>query len=270
MWSIGEFSKISGLSVKALRFYQEKGVLMPASVDDSSGYRYYDAATLEKAQIVAALRALEFSLDEIGEILRDHQDEGDILDYLKHQKSAIATRMNREREILATLDRVIRAETEARLAMASASFAVAEKTIEPMLVAGIRYKGRYRDCGSRFATLGKTVGRYMTGKPLCLYYDGEYRDDDADIEPCFPIKKAVRVDGVSVRELPRAHVVSLMHRGLYERLGRSYGRALAFAQERGLEVTLPTREVYLKGPGLIFRGNPRNYLTEIQLPVAAK
>jgi effector-binding domain-containing protein len=38
-------------------------------------------------------------------------------------------------------------------------------------------------------------------------------------------------------------------------------------KERGYEVTLPTREVYLKGPGMIFRGNPKKYLTEIQLPI---
>src|SRR5260370_19246128 len=134
MWSIGEFSKISGLSIKTLRFYQEKGLLMPASVDDSSGYRYYDAANLEKAQVIAALRALEFSLEEIGEILRDHHDECDILGYLERQKGEIAARMRRQREIVATLDPIIRAETAPRSAMARAAVQVEEKTVEPMFV----------------------------------------------------------------------------------------------------------------------------------------
>ena len=42
---------------------------------------------------------------------------------------------------------------------------------------------------------------------------------------------------------------------------------LKYVKERGYEVALPTREVYLKGPGMIFRGNPKKYLTEIQLPI---
>jgi DNA-binding transcriptional MerR regulator/effector-binding domain-containing protein len=268
MWAIGEFSKISSLTVKTLRFYQEKGLLVPAAVDADSGYRYYDAAALEKARVIVALRALEFSLDEIGEILRGHDDESDILGYLAERKAEIAARMRRQREIVATLDRIIRSETEARQAIQSAEFRVEEKTVEPMLVAGLRYKGKYSDCGPRFAALGKGVGRWIAGKPFCLYFDGEYLDDEADIEPCFPIRKPVQVDGLSVRPLPGARVVSLVHKGAYDLLGRSYSKALAYVSDRRLSVALPTREVYLKGPGMIFRGNPRNYITEIQLPIA--
>ena len=71
-----------------------------------------------------------------------------------------------------------------------------------------------------------------------------------------------------MRELPGARVVTVLHRGSYDSLGRSYGRLLKYVHDDAREVVLPTREVYLKGPGLIFRGNPENYLTEIQLPVA--
>jgi effector-binding domain-containing protein len=50
-------------------------------------------------------------------------------------------------------------------------------------------------------------------------------------------------------------------------LGRSYAKLLSAAEERSWKIAPPTREVFLKGPGLIFKGNPRNYLTEIQLPM---
>jgi effector-binding domain-containing protein len=50
-------------------------------------------------------------------------------------------------------------------------------------------------------------------------------------------------------------------------LGRSYAKILKEADERKLKLNLPTREVYVKGPGMIFKGNPKNYLTEIQLPL---
>jgi effector-binding domain-containing protein len=51
-------------------------------------------------------------------------------------------------------------------------------------------------------------------------------------------------------------------------LGRSYAKILQQTEERKLKISLPTREVYVKGPGMIFKGNPKNYLTEIQLPLA--
>jgi effector-binding domain-containing protein len=139
--------------------------------------------------------------------------------------------------------------------------------MDPLLVAGIRMTGRYSDIGQGLAKLYKRVGRYAAGKPLCLYYDCEYREDDANFEPCVPLRKEIEADGVAVRELPGGPCVTLIHRGPYEELGRSYARALKYAKDHGYEVQLPTREVYIKGPGMIFRGNPKKYLTEIQLPI---
>ncbi len=67
--SIGEFARRSRLSVKALRLYDELGVLVPARVDEGSGYRYYDAAQLETARLVAMLRQLGWPLAAIKELL---------------------------------------------------------------------------------------------------------------------------------------------------------------------------------------------------------
>ena len=67
--SIGEFARRSRLSIKALRLYDELGVLVPARVDEASGYRYYDVAQLEAARLVAMLRQLELPLATIKELL---------------------------------------------------------------------------------------------------------------------------------------------------------------------------------------------------------
>ncbi len=67
--SIGEFARRSRLSVKALRLYDELGVLVPARVDEASGYRYYDVAQLEAAHLVAMLRQLDLPLAAIRELL---------------------------------------------------------------------------------------------------------------------------------------------------------------------------------------------------------
>lgn len=73
-------------------------------------------------------------------------------------------------------------------------------------------------------------------------------------------------EGVAVRLLPGGRCLTLVHRGAYDQLGRSYAKILKQAEERKWKISLPTREVYIKGPGMIFKGNPKNYLTEIQLP----
>src|ERR1043165_8372155 len=195
-YSIGEFSQVTGLSVKTLRFYHEKGILVPSSVDETTGYRFYDAGKIEKARVIMRLRAMEFSIEDITALLGECSDEADILNYLERQKNILQQRIQEDRDIVRSLNEIIAKEKSARQILEAGNFAVQEKTVEPQLIAGIRMKGRYRDCGAGFARLGKAIGRYICGKALCLYYDGEYREDDANFEPCFPIRKAVTAEGV--------------------------------------------------------------------------
>jgi DNA-binding transcriptional MerR regulator/effector-binding domain-containing protein len=269
MYSIGEFSQITGLTVKTLRFYHEKQLLVPAAVDLATGYRSYDDCNVDRARVIVALRELEFSLDDIAAILRDCGDDEDLAAFLDRQRTTLAERIDQLAGAVRQIDRLIHDQRREReeQAMSQPTVEVEEREVEPILIAGVRMQGRYSDCGRGFALLGKRVGRYIAGKPLCLYYDGEYREDDANFEPCFPIRQAVQAEGVDVRQLPGGRCIVLIHRGPYEQLGRSYQRALRYAKEHGYTVTVPTREVYLKGPGMIFRGNPEKYLTEIQLPV---
>ena len=266
-YSIGEFSQVTGLSVKALRFYHEKGILIPTSVDEATGYRFYDAGKIEKARVIMRLRQMEFSIEDIAAVLGECADDTDILNYLERQKNTLQQRIQEDRDIVRSLNEIIAKEKAARQIIEAGAFAVEEKTFEPVLIAGIRMKGRYGDCSAGFARLGKAVGRHICGKPMNLYFDGEYREDDADFEPCIPIRREVAADGISIRTLPGARCLMLVHRGPYEQLGRSYAKILKQARERKLNVVLPTREVYVKGPGMIFKGNPKNYLTEIQFPL---
>ncbi|MER2056075.1 MAG: MerR family transcriptional regulator, partial [Clostridia bacterium] len=68
MLKIGEFSKLSHLTVKALRFYEKEGILLPASTDEWTGYRFYETSQLEAAARIRAYRQLELSIDEIKAI----------------------------------------------------------------------------------------------------------------------------------------------------------------------------------------------------------
>jgi DNA-binding transcriptional MerR regulator/effector-binding domain-containing protein len=266
MYSIGEFSKISGLSIKTLRFYHDEGILVPSAIDPNSGYRYYDRHNADTARVIVALRDLEFSLAEIKEILARHEDESDILAHLERRKHELGELIRRHRGLMKSLDRIITQESEARQTMQNSKFEVEEKVLEIQLIAGVRMKGKYSDCGRGFAQIGRALGRFIAGKPFCLYYDGEYRPDDADLEAAFPVRRPKQeTTGIAVRELPGGRCVSLLHKGPYDQLGRSYAKILDYVRAKKYDVQLPTREVYIKGPGMIFKGNPNKYLTEIQM-----
>lgn len=269
MFSIGEFSMASGIPVRTLRFYHDEGILVPAVVDPATNYRTYDLRNLEVAHVIVALRNLEFSLDDIRHILADCRSDADLLDHLETQKASLAEKLTHYQTALDSIDQLITDHRQSREEekMPTAKPEITERTVEPLLIAGIRMTGRYSDCGQGFAKLGRRLGRHIAGQPLCLFYDGEYREDDANFEPCMPIGKKVDADGIEIHELPATRCATLLHHGPYEELSKSYARLMKYVKQHSYALTLPTREVYLKGPGMIFRGNPKKYVTEIQLPI---
>src|SRR5215831_3815050 len=119
LFSIGEFSQATGLTVKTLRFYHEQNLLMPTCVDDQTGYRYYDPDKVEQARIITKLRELEFSLAEIQEILNECQDETDLLDYLERHKKTVAAKREHYRQVEARLDELIQQQRDGRNAMSN-------------------------------------------------------------------------------------------------------------------------------------------------------
>src|SRR6185295_232515 len=134
---------------------------------------------------------------DIATVFAKCGDDADILNQLERQKQFLQQRISEDRDIVRALGEIITKEKEAKLLLETGTFVVEEKSVGPMLIAGIRMKGKYSECGAGFARLGKAVGRYISGKALCLYYDGEYRDEDANFEPCFPIGKRIEADGIS-------------------------------------------------------------------------
>jgi len=270
VFSIGEFSKVTGLTVKTLRFYHEQGLLVPSCIDEETGYRYYAPAKIEAARAITFLRGLDFSVSEIREILSQAEHENDLLEVMERQRTVIEAKIRGYRRVIAALDRFIANEREARLIMTNLSLEIEEKDVAPILMAGVRMKGKYSECGKGFSRIGRSLGRQIQAKAFLLHYDQEYREEDAEFEACLPIRAGKVVAGISVRELPGGHCVSLVHRGPYNDLGRSYARSLQYIHEKGYKVATPSREIYLKGPGMIFKGNPKNYLTEIQMFIDAE
>ena len=266
MYSIGEFSKMTVLSIKSLRLYHEKGILVPASIDSSTGYRYYNNENFDTAKAIKVLRQFDFSINEIKEVLDECKDESDIIGFLETKQNEIESKLKRYSDMSRSIEQIIRTEKEAvrRLAV---NPEIIEKEYNPILIAGYRMKGRYEEVGKGYHVLRRAMGLYISGKPMVLYYDGEYKEE-ADFEPCFPIRNGKGREGISVRELPGGKAVTLIHKGRFERIGESYRKIFSYIHEKEYAALLPTREVYLKGPGLIFRGNPKRYLTEILIFVS--
>lgn len=189
MYSIGEFSRITGLTVKTLRFYHEKGLLLPQCVDAESSYRYYSTHQIEPARVIARLRSMDFSLEQIGEILVSLQHDDDILAHLEKQRQLIDQKQKQYREIAQSLDVILLHERKARMALQQSKFEPELKTLEPLLIAGYRMKGKYSNCSTGFSKLGRALGRYIAGSALLLHYDSEYKENDADFEACFPVRQ---------------------------------------------------------------------------------
>ena len=89
MYQISQFSKISGLTVKALRYYDEQGILKPSYRDKNTLYRYYDENNLKKAQLIRLLRSLDFSISEMREALEMLNNETDFTYILQEKIAAI-------------------------------------------------------------------------------------------------------------------------------------------------------------------------------------
>lgn len=139
--------------------------------------------------------------------------------------------------------------------------------IPDMKVASVRYKGRYEEVGKYLGILFKHVGMKGVSAPFSMYYDDSYMEENADVEVCVEVKKAVEKDQVSTKTLAGGEYVVTTHIGPYDTLSKSYKAIADYMNENGLEASVPSREIYVKGPGMLFKGNPEKYETRILIPV---
>src|SRR5262249_11465645 len=249
MYTIGEFSRATALTIKTLRFYHQEGILIPSRVDPETGYRYYDESDLETARVVTYLRSLDVPLIEVKEILRTAEDSA-VADALDRHRKAIEERMRHYRRVIRSLQEFVDRERQMQARAQTATHEVTEKTLEPFLIAGIRMQGHYADCGKAFGKIGRTFRSDISGPAFLLHYNSEYRENDADFEACMSVKKRRAANGIEVRELPAVQALTLQHRGSYHEIAPAYALLLRTIRERKYEILMPTREIYLRGPGI--------------------
>jgi len=184
--SIGEFARRSRLSPKALRLYDELGLLVPARVDDSSGYRFYDADQLEHARLVAGLRQLEMPLAEIKAILE--LDPAAAARAVAEYWDAVETEHSARRRLAAFLvDRIngkrsVMYEVDTR-EMPSRSLLCLKRNVtgwEEAWALGKEFVGLLRS-----RPLPRVDGR--EGAAFCIYWSQVSEDSDGPLEWCRPV-----------------------------------------------------------------------------------
>ena len=262
MLKIGEFSKLSLTTVKALRFYEKEGLLIPASVDEWTGYRFYETSQLETAARIKSYRQLGLSIEEIKSIFFG-EDAGRIL-------SAKAERLKR-----------LKADTERQLSVIEfilegkeMKYQVTVKEIPEMTVySSETVLKKYSDCMQWIPAVGEECLKLNPGlkcaEPpyeFCEYLDGEYKETDIRIRH----NEAVTAFGkenehIKFRTLPAAKVLSIYHKGAYDNIGEAYAYIMEYAEKNGYDVTGLARESYIDG--IWNKESAADWLTEIQLPV---
>ena len=95
MMSISVFASSSGLSIKALRFYDERGLLPPAEVDPVTGYRSYTAGQLRQARLIRVLRAAGMPLEVVGKALAEPDRLAELVDAHRAQLTVERERQDR-------------------------------------------------------------------------------------------------------------------------------------------------------------------------------
>lgn len=266
LFSIGEFSRMSGLTVKALRLYDEQEILRPGFTDNKSGYRYYSSAQLAEANLIRKLRSLELAIEDIRRYLRlGSLDERNAL--LDEHRRKMKEKLDSYSSIVDSLEKLAKHEEPVTVAE------VEVKEISDQPVLSVKFTATLREIGD---SLGKAYGdifKYMgvtgiapDGPPVAVYYDMEIKEEDMKVEACIPVGETYPGDeAVSGRLLPGCRAASFMHIGCYEGFYDAYQSLFIGISNKGLKPVGPLREVYLIGPDSV--KDPNDYRTEILCPV---
>jgi DNA-binding transcriptional MerR regulator len=264
MFRIGDFSKLTRVSVKALRFYDEVGLLKPTYVDRDTGYRYYSATLLPRLNRILVFKELGFSLGEIGHLLEGDLPVDRVRESLQSRRAELTRRIERERAQLAEVDAwLAQIEQAGRVP----EYEVTVKQVAPRLVASVRDTlSSYADADDLFDELHSSFKH--RGAPLgrgAIWHTCAGRRRSIDCEALLFLHEPQAPAGrAQVYELPGIAVACVIHQGSDETCERAYVAARSWIESRGYAITGPSREVYWQGD---VAQDDDSGVTEIQYPI---
>jgi DNA-binding transcriptional MerR regulator/effector-binding domain-containing protein len=242
--TIGDFSRMTLVSIKALRHYHEVGLLTPAVIDPSSGYRFYEPGQVPTAQVIRRFRDLGMPLEEIRQVLQAPD--------VQARNQVIVAHMQRMEAQLAATQSVV-ASLRSLLEGPPAPIAVEHRSVgvTPALALSERVSMADLDewwtaaFGQLDAALA-VAGVPAAGPRAALYPAELFQVEVAEVVAYIPVPAEVPACGqVAMHEIPAAELAVAEHRGTLADLDQTYGALGTYVAEREIGVDGPMREHYL-------------------------
>jgi DNA-binding transcriptional MerR regulator len=265
---IGQFAYASGLTVKALRYYDRTGVLVPARVDLQNGYRWYSSAQLEDAATIRGFRAVQVPVSELAALL----EAGDEArrSWLSSHRDRLAATATDSRRVLAELDRMIERREEAP--MEEVSLEIREER-ELRLASVIKHVRQEDIPAMLFSAFDFTLawararGSETKWAPIAVYRAGD-ADGWALVEAGFPVERGIDGDHVvNVHVYPPTRSVSSSYQGPWPEFDEYTQRFVTTVFANGYRPILPNRVVYLTD--MATETDPEKWAARVYWPIAS-
>jgi DNA-binding transcriptional MerR regulator/effector-binding domain-containing protein len=263
---IGDFSRMTYLSIKSLRRYHDMGLLIPAHIDPASGYRYYDASQVPTGQVIRRFRDLGMPLEQVKAVLQaaDATARSElIVAHLREMESALAQTQQVISSLRALLERPQQTAISVEYRSAPATRALAITEPVSMDESGDWWAAAFDELRSMLGP--GDPGR--AGPDGALYSAGFFADDRGDVTAFIPVagefrsasrsslsasrsslsagRSSLSAGRASLVEIPAAELAVTLHEGGFAELDQAYGALGTFVAEREIGVQGPIREHYL-------------------------
>lgn len=260
MLSIGDFSRMTQLSVKTLRHYHDVGLLTPDHVDAVTGYRYYTRDQLPTAHVVRRLRALEMPVPDVRAVLAAHPDARNALigAHLARLEAKLAETQSAVRALRAVLDRPAAPALEHRSVPATHSIAIEATVDRDGLVPW------WLDAMTELRSAAAVLT--TTGPPGTLYGFEIFAADRGPVTAFIPVAEVSDLSGrVSEFIVPAAELVVSSYAGPHDDVDLAYSELGTYATHHEISVEGPLREYY---PCFTWDTvDPTQWITELCWPV---
>lgn len=259
MLSIGEFSRVTHLSVRTLRRYHEADLLVPARVDAATGYRHYDVAQVPTAQVIHRLRELDVPLAAVRRIV-GAADPTVRAELVAEHLARLESELARTRAAVTSLRRLLSPEpaplrVEVRSVPATTVAAIeADLSLDEVL-------GWYAGAAAELAAAVPDPA----GPPGGVYDDALFADGRGHVLVHLPATDPPARGRVRPVELPAVELAVATHEGPHDDIDVTYGQVGSWVATNALVVAGPVRETYLVGPR--DHPDPTSWRTEIGWPV---
>jgi DNA-binding transcriptional MerR regulator/effector-binding domain-containing protein len=259
--SIGEFARMSRLSVKTLRFYHQEGLLEPLQIDARSGYRYYDLGQIERAEQIRVLRASGLPVADVRAFLERPRDRALLIE---QQRGRLENQAIDTLTQLAALDQV---GDHSLFTVEDINWpaTVVLTVVETAPIQAFSYVIP-RMFGQLYGAITAAHVRPLDAPMAIQRLDssGDYAEDPESVrvEIAVPVSAdAVTPTGLTRAELPAAPAFRTVHRGHFATMGRSWRRFADALHAREAVMGSATFEVYRVGPYQSL--DPQNWITEL-------